>query len=425
MMDYISILAVIFMAEYRIIGGRRLLGEACTPGSKNAALPILAATVLGRRSVIHNCPNISDVQCSIEILIKLGCDVSYDGSTVVVDARGISSHALPREQMEKMRSSIIFAGGLLSRFGRFVAHQPGGCHLGARPIDLHLAAFKKLGAAVSEEDGAIAAEAEKLAGDRIFLHTPSVGATQNIMLAAILAKGTTVIENAAKEPEVIDLQNFLVTAGAKISGGGSSNIVIEGVRELRDAEYTVMPDRIVAGTYLAAAAITGGAIRLKNVVHYDMRPIVEKFIDMGTFVTLEEGAICLTAPNRLHGLGHLTTRPHPGFPTDMQPQFMAMMAIANDNTTIEETLFESRDKHVPELAKMGAKIINRYSKFFHVRGVARLEGATVEAKDLRGGAALMLAGLAAHGETVVKGAQYVERGYEAIQDDLRLLGANI
>jgi len=413
------------MAEYRIIGGRRLLGEVCTPGSKNAALPILAATVLGKRSIIHNCPNISDIQCSIEILTSLGCAVDYNGSTVVVDARGLSSQGLPKDQMEKMRSSIIFAGGLLSRFGRFTAYQPGGCELGERPIDLHLTAFETLGAVVEEESGMIVASAEKLVGDRIYLHTPSVGATQNIMLAAVLANGITVIENAAKEPEVLDLQNFLVAMGAKISGAGSSNIAIEGVCELHDVEYTVMPDRIVAGTYLAAAAITGGAIRLKNVVHYDMRPIVEKFIDMGAFVTLEEGAICLTAPNRLHGLGYLTTQPHPGFPTDMQPQMMALAAVAHDNAIIEETLFESRDKHVAELVKMGAKIINQNSKFFHVRGVARLEGATVEAKDLRGGAALVLAGLAAHGETIVTGGQYIERGYEAIQDDLLALGANI
>jgi len=425
MMVYISILAVIFMAEYRIRGGRRLLGEVRTPGSKNAALPILAATVLGKRSVIHNCPNISDVMCSLEILDTLGCDVTYDGRTAVIDAHGISSHMLPKEHMEKMRSSIIFAGGLLSRHGRFTAYQPGGCELGKRPIDLHLESFKKLGAKVLEEDGIIIAKAEKLVGERIFLHMPSVGATQNIMLAAVLADGITAIENAAMEPEVRDLQNFLVAAGAKISGAGSSTIIIEGVRELHDVEYTVMPDCIVAGTYLAAAAITGGAIRLKNVVHYDMRPIVEKFIDMGAFVTLEEGAICLTAPHRLHGLGYLTTQPHPGFPTDMQPQMMAMMACAHDNTTIEETLFESRDKHVTELAKMGAKIINRYSKIFHVRGVARLEGTEVEAKDLRGGAALVLAGLAAHGETIVKGGTYIERGYEAIQNDLQALGADI
>ena len=413
------------MAEYRIIGGKRLLGEVCTPGSKNAALPILAATVLGKRSIIHNCPNISDIQCSIEILTELGCDVTYDGRTVIVDARGVSSHVLPKEQMEKMRSSIIFAGGLLSRFGRFISHYPGGCQLGLRPIDLHIQAFKKLGARVLEEDGLIIAKAEKLEGDRIFLHTPSVGATQNIMLAATLAQGTTIIENAAKEPEIIDLQNFLVAAGAKISGAGSSSIVIEGVRELGDAEYTVMPDRKVAGTYLAAAAITGGAIRLKNVVHYDMRPIVEKFIDMGAFVTLEESSICLTAPHRLRGLDYLVTEPHPGFPTDMQPQIMAMMACAHGNTTIEETLFESRDKHVAELAKMGAKIINKYSKVFHIIGVPQLHGATVEAMDLRGGAALVLAGLAANGETIVKEAQYVERGYEAIQNDLKSLGANI
>ena len=414
------------MAEYHIKGGRRLLGEVCTPGSKNAALPILAATVLGKRCVVHNCPDISDIRCTIEILALLGCDVSYKGRTAVVDARGISRHTLPQEHMAKMRSSILFAGGLLSRFGRFVAHQPGGCELGQRPIDLHLSAFEKMGAAVQNEDEMIFAEAKKLKGTKIFLPIPSVGATQNIMLAATLAKGTTTINNAAKEPEIIDLQNFLAAAGAKISGAGSSCIVIEGVSELNDVEYTVMPDRIVAGTYLAAAAMTGGAIRLKNVGRlFDIRPIVEKFIEAGAFVTPEDGAICLTAPQKLHNLGYLTTNPHPGFPTDMQPQIMAMAACARGHTTIEETLFESRDKHVPELVAMGAKISNHNSRFFHIQGVPQLHGATVRAADLRGGAALVLAGLAAHGKTIVKDAIYVERGYEAIHNDLQALGADI
>ncbi|MCL2573060.1 MAG: UDP-N-acetylglucosamine 1-carboxyvinyltransferase [Defluviitaleaceae bacterium] len=414
------------MAEYIITGGRRLLGEVATPGSKNAALPILAAAVIGRRSIIHNCPDISDIRCAIDILRHLGCKVFYDGNTVVIDARSIITHDLPRHQMEKMRSSIIFAGGLLARFRKFSAYQPGGCHLGARPIDLHLQGFKKLGATIDIDDEKIVAKANELAGGKIHLANPSVGATQNIMIAAALADGVTIIENAAKEPEIVDLQGFMIAMGAKVSGAGSSTITIEGVHELRDAEYTIMPDRIVAGTYLAAAAITGGAIRLKNTgAHYNMRPIVEKFIDLGTFVTLEDNAICLSAPHRLHGLGYITTSPHPGFPTDMQPQLMAMLAIAHGNTTIEETLFESRDKHVPELAKMGAKIASPDSRFFHIQGAPSLHGTTVEAMDLRGGAALVLAGLAAHGQTIVKNACYVERGYAAIQNDLQALGANI
>ncbi|MCL2376833.1 MAG: UDP-N-acetylglucosamine 1-carboxyvinyltransferase [Defluviitaleaceae bacterium] len=413
------------MGEYHIIGGRRLCGEVVIGGSKNAALPILAAAALGRRSVIHNCPKISDVECTLEILEILGCDVSYDGRTVVVDARGMASHALPKEQMTKMRSSMLFTGALLSRFGQFSAHNPGGCELGKRPINLHLNAFRSLGAKVTEGEQEFFATADRLEGCKICLDFPSVGATQNIMLAATLTQGVTTIKNAAKEPEIIDLQNFLVAAGAKVTGAGTGTVVIEGVDELRDVEYSVMPDRIVAGTYLAAAAITRGSVRLKNVVHGDIRPIFEKFSEMGAAVTLEEGAICLAAPDRLKGLGYLATNPHPAFPTDMQPQIMALLATARGNCTIDEAVFESRDKHVSELVKMGAQIENCNGSIFHIEGVAQLHGATVYAKDLRGGAALILAGLAAQGKTVVKDAVYVERGYEAMHNDLQALGADI
>ncbi|MCL2396707.1 MAG: UDP-N-acetylglucosamine 1-carboxyvinyltransferase [Defluviitaleaceae bacterium] len=413
------------MGEYRITGGARLTGEVTIGGSKNAVLPILAATVLGKRSVIHNCPKISDTYCTIDILRGLGCDVGFDGHTIVVDARGIASHHLPEDLMDKMRSSIIFAGGLLGRFGLVVAHYPGGCSLGDRPIDLHLEAFRQLGALVEEEGQVIYARAKKLAGARVVMKKTSVGATQNAILAAVLAKGTTTIENAAREPEIVDLQRFLVAAGAKVTGAGTSTVIIEGVAELGDVEHTIMPDRIVAGTYLAAGAITGGHIRLNNVVYEDIKPIADRLADAGVTVTLEEKAVALAAPQRLAAIDYMATGPHPGFPTDMQPQFTAMLATAHGNSIISEKVFDARDKHVAELAKMGADIRNVDRKRFHISGVQRLHGAVVEAHDLRCGAALILAGLGAYGETVVGNSIYVERGYEAIHQDLQALGADV
>jgi len=413
------------MGEFRIKGGRRLCGEVAVPGSKNAVLPILAATVLGKKSIIHNCPKISDRDNTIEILLRLGCDVAIDGRTIIVDAGGIKSHELPEEETAKMRSSIIFAGGLLGRFGKFTAYHPGGCKLGERPIDLHLEAFCDLGAILEDDRKMIVAKAKKLSGTKINLPLPSVGATQNAMLAATLADGITVIENAAKEPEIIYLQDYLISAGAKVMGAGSCTIVIEGVTQLHDAEYTISPDRIVAGTYLAAGAITGGTVRLKHVVHEDIDPIVQKLADMGAVITRDGRAINLSAPNRLHSLDYLATGSHPGFPTDMQPQLTALLATARGASLVNETVFEARYKHIEGLVAMGAEIVNHENKIFQIEGVNHLHGNTVAATDLRCGAALVLAGLAAKGETIVKDAVHIERGYEAIHEDLQALGADI
>lgn len=412
------------MGEYRIIGGKKLKGHIKIGGSKNAVLPILAATVLGKKSIIHNCPKISDTYCTIDILKELGCDVTFEGHTITVDARGIKSYKLSRRHVEKMRSSIIFAGGLLGRFKRFSTHHPGGCKLGARPIDMHIEAFRSLGAKI-DDDTDINGTANRLMGTVIPLSSPSVGATQNIMLAAVLAKGKTTIRNAAREPEIIDLQNFLIAAGANISGAGSSEIIIEGVKELSDVEYEIMPDRIVAGTYLAAAAATGGSIRLDNIAYENIMPITKILQRTGAEIYPSYKSVTINAPKYLNGAGYVTTDPHPGFPTDMQPQLTAVLSAAKGDSTIEETIFESRDEHVAELVKMGASIRNVGGRKFHIVGVEHLHGTTVFAKDLRGGAAMILAGLRAEGESIVKNSIYVERGYEAIHHDLQSLGADI
>lgn len=413
------------MGEYHVYGGKRLFGELAIVGGKNAALPILAAAVLGKKSIIHNCPKISDTFCTMEILTKLGCDVNFEGRTAVVDTGGLDTFVLPQEYMAKMRSSIIFAGGLLGRFGQAIISPPGGCKLGERPIALHLDAFQQLGAKIWTKDGLIHIKASRLEGAKIPLSFPSVGATQNAMLAAVLARGTTVIKNAAKEPEIVDLQDFLNTMGAKVSGAGSSCLIIEGVKELQDAEYTIMPDRIVAGTYLTAATITGGEIRLTDVPNKGIRPITDLLKETGAQIWEEDNSITLSAKGRPRALRQVVTGPHPAFPTDMQPQLTALLATADGSSFINERVFESRDKHIGQLRIMGANISNRDKQNFHILGVNQLQGATVRAHDLRSGAALILAGLGAEGETVVQDCTHIRRGYEAIDKDLRVLGAEI
>ena len=408
------------------MGGKKLGGQVTVGGSKNAVLPILAGAVLGRKSIIHNCPQISDTQCTLEILTALGCGVKTSGGTVEVDARGINNWHLPPDLMGKMRSSIILAGGLLGRLGKASAIYPGGCQLGERPINLHLEAFRQLGAHVEDEDGVISIKAKRLTGAKIHLDVPSVGATQNAVLAAVRAKGATIIQNAAREPEIIDLQRFLVAAGAKVWGAGHPTIIVEGVADLRDVEYTIMPDRIVAGTYMAAAAITGGKVRLEGVNGADVRPVAAKLAQAGCAMAWEKDAAIIAAPKGgVKAVGRVDAGPHPGFPTDMQPQFTALMAVAKGECIISDGIFESRDKHIAELNSLGADITNIDSRNFSIKGVGRLHGGIVTAHDLRGGAALILAGLAAQGETVVEDAKHVARGYEDIARDLRALGADI
>lgn len=375
------------MGKYHIRGGNRTSGEISIKGAKNSVLPILTATVLNNNiSIVHNCPRILDTFVTIEILESIGCKVEFKDNTVKVDSRFINSTNISEQLVKKMRSSIIFLGGLLGRFNEVSIGYPGGCELGARPIDLHLNGIKQLGAKIQEDCMSINCSVDKLRGTKIAFDFPSVGATQNIMLCSVYAEGTTIISNAAKEPEVMDLQNFLNSMGADIKGAGTSTIIIEGVKKLNSVEYTVMPDRIVAGTYLVAAAMTKGDIILNNIVFDDMYPITSKLSQTGCYIKFEGDRLFLKAPEVLSSIEKIVTCPHPGFPTDMQPQFMAMFTIANGCSVIEENIFEARDKHISELLKMNANItcLNGGS-IFVIKGKKEIEGSVLEAKDLRGG----------------------------------------
>ena len=413
------------MGRYHVTGGRRLAGELAIQGGKNAVLPILAASVLGLgESVLTNCPNISDTRYTLKILEEMGCKVTREGGNIAVDSRPADTFQISDELARKMRSSVIFVGSLLSRFGAAKVSYPGGCVLGLRPIDLHLKGLRMLGARIDEEQGFLNCTAQRLVGADIALDFPSVGATQNIMLAAVMAEGTTRLINAAKEPEIVELANFLNAMGARVRGAGETTIEIDGVTRLIYAEHRVMPDRIVAGTYLAAAAMTRGELTLTNVSGASIRPVVAKLVDAGCRVSEDGKALKLRAPNKLCAI-HLKTQPHPGFPTDLQPQFTAMLSVADGLSVIEETVFDARNNHIPELNSMGADILQVNGNMSLVQGVEKLCGSPVASHDLRGGAALILAGLAAEGETIVEPADHVQRGYENIEADLSAIGADI
>ena len=414
------------MYQFRIRGKNRIVGELRIGGAKNAVLPMLAATCLNE-SEINNCPPIADTLESVKILESIGCKVEFKGTTLKVDSSGPLSPDIPDESVGKMRSSILFMGAMLGRCGKVNIALPGGCKLGTRAIDLHIYGLQKMGAKICLQNDKLYCEAGELKGAVIHLHTPSVGATQNLMLAAVKATGETVIQNAAREPEIIDLANFLSGMGAKIRGAGTGTVTINGVKKLRRGKpYSVMPDRIVAGTYLTAAAITGGLVTLHGVRPRDLAPVTDALTKMGCAIHCGKNCITLAGPPRLKALPHLVTEVHPGFPTDMQAQFVAALAVAQGTSTVTETIFESRHAHADELNRMGAGInVSADSRTFTIHGKNGLHGTTVEAKDLRGGAALILAGLAAEGETVVLGAEYVQRGYANIEKDLAGLGADI
>ena len=422
----IMVLGVNHMNEYHIQGKIRLAGEATVSGSKNAVLPIFAACMLnGAKSILHNCPQIQDTLISTQILEHLGCTVCVEGNTVIVDSSTANSWNVPDEFTSQMRSSTLFVGSLVGRFGKAEVSLPGGCKLGIRPIDMHTKALGAMGCSIQTGD-MLNCCTDKLQGAKIPLSFPSVGATENIMLAAVLAKGETIILNAAKEPEIVDLQGFLNSMGANVKGAGSDTIVIQGVDKLHEVEYRVMPDRIVAGTYLLAAAMTGGSIRLNKANPLDLIPVTAKLTDMGCQISEDANSISLLAPSRLKFIPKLETRPHPGFPTDLQAPFVAALALAEGTSVVEENVFSSRGGHIPELARMGADVMAlQDNRSFVIKGVEKLKGAVVKATDLRCGAALILAGLAAEGETIVKEAYHVSRGYEHIEVDLRGLGADI
>lgn len=413
------------MDTYLITGGNRLYGEILLQGSKNASLPIIAASLLiDGISIISRCPSISDTLAMKELLLALGCNVLRNKDELKIDSRTCNKAEIPEDLMKEIRSSIVLMGPMLARHGRVKLTHPGGCEIGARPIDLHLNGLRQLGAEITESHGYITCESKKLVGAEIDLDFPSVGATENIMMAATLAKGVTIIRNVAREPEIIELQNFLNKAGAKIEGAGSNVIKIKGVDRLHDVVYEVGGDRIVAGTYLCAGAITGGEVLIKGIIPEFLRATLHKLRDTGCNIkVVNKDDILLKAPERLKAV-NIKTMPFPGFPTDMQSQMVTILTLAQGTSIIMENIFENRYKYVSELSKMGANIIVE-GKTAIVNGVDYITGATVEAKELRGGASLVLAGLAAEGFTRVNGIHYVERGYENFIENLKNIGANI
>lgn len=407
-------------------GGRSLCGELCVQGAKNSTLPLLAAAVVCRgETVLHNCPELSDVGVSVRILRRLGCRCVRRGKTLSVRADGMDRQDIPHSLMREMRSSIVFLGAILARCGEARLSFPGGCEIGPRPIDLHLSALEKLGVEIREAHGCLLCRAPKgIQGGFVSLAFPSVGATENLLLAAATGHGTTVITNAAREPEIVDLAQYLNQCGARIYGAGESCVIIEGVPALYGSEYTVMPDRIVAATYMAAAAVTGGTVLLKRVQCSHLVPVLSAFEEAGCRMTQTDDTLLIRAPERLKPVRHVRTMPYPGFPTDAQAPVMAMAAVGDGTSIFVENIFESRYKHAGELNRLGAKI-KIEGKVAVIEGVPALSGAPVSAADLRGGAALVVAGLAAQGETHVLHPEYIDRGYEHLEENLRRLGAEV
>lgn len=414
------------MQSFVISGGRRLSGNIKVQGSKNSALPILVATLIVKgQSVIHNVPDLSDVRCTLKILKRLGCKIMQEGSTVIVDSSNAVETEIPEELMREMRSSIIFLGALIGRNGKATLSAPGGCEIGLRPIDLHLYAIKKLGACVDESYGRLICYAHNgLKGNKITFSFPSVGATENALLTAVTAKGRTVIVNAAREPEIIDLCDFLNKCGAQISGAGESIITVDGVNELNSVEHTVICDRIVAATYLVAGAVTGGDVELLNTNPVHLNSVLPLLEEAGCEVRVRCKAVRVKAFGRLKRIDKIVTQPYPGFPTDAQALFTTLVAVAEGTSVIVENIFENRFKHIPELLRMGAKIRTE-GRVAVVDGVKRLYGADVQSGDLRGGAALVVAGLCAEGVTSVSNIEYIDRGYADFQNSLCSLNADV
>ena len=414
-----------FVSGYCIQGANPLDGEITVQGAKNAVLPILAATIInGGRNVIHNCPMLRDVEKTIDILEALGCKVIPLGNTIVVDSGPMNEFVIKESLMRQIRSSIFFLGAIIARCGEAVVSMPGGCEIGMRPVDLHLKGLRMLGIDITEENGYIICKANKLHGAKIHLDFPSVGATENIILAAVAANGTTVVTNAAREPEIVDLQNFLCRMGASVKGAGTGTIVIEGGKNLYGVDYTVMPDRIAAGTYLACCGATGGRVFLKNVATNDMTSMLSVLDGMGAKIKQEKNSLLMTVSKRLKSFGTVRTMPYPGFPTDIQSPFLALACFASGTSVIVETIFENRFRNAEELVRMGADI-RVDGKTAVVIGTKRLHGARVCACELRGGASLVTAALGAEGTTIVTNVEYIDRGYENFEKNLTLCGANI
>jgi len=407
-----------------IAGGRPLRGRIRASGSKNATLPIMAACLLGAGvSTLRGVPRIKDVLVMQEVLEVLGARLEWQGNDLVVDTSRVESSVVPEELMRSMRASNLVLGSLLGRFGQATISYPGGCNIGSRPMDLHLKGCRALGVTFGERFGLIKAQAAHMTGAEIHLDQPSVGATENIMMAAVKSQGTTIVRNAAKEPEIVDLQNFINKMGANVKGAGTDTIRIKGVKELGAVDHTVIPDRIECGTHMLAAAITGGDVVVENVIPEHVAALIAKLREVGVVVEVNDSNVRVAANGRLQPV-NIKTLPYPGFPTDLQPQMAALLCRAQGTSVITETVFEDRMKHVAELRRLGADIkVEGQSAI--IRGPARLSGAIVEASDLRAGAALVLAGLASENGTVVENAGHLDRGYERLEAKYSELGARI
>lgn len=415
----------IILSKFQIKGGNKLFGTVRVDGAKNAILPALSATILSNGiNILKDVPDLRDVWVMIDILKSVGCKVSKEGSVVTVDSSSLNTHIVPEHLVREMRSSFVVMGAMLARLGKVDICYPGGCEIGLRPIDLHIKGLKQLGVNIIEEYGFLHASSDKITGAEIQLDIPSVGATQNIMFASLFAEGTTIIRNAAKEPEIVYLQKYLNAMGAKIKGAGTNIVRIDGVKKLNPIEFDIMPDRIVGGTYLTACAMSGGSIEVENVEPEHIQSVISKLRECGCILRVEKNKIYIMSSGNIKAIDTIRTQPYPGFPTDMQAQFMALLTKANGTSIITETVFENRFKHVEELTKMGADI-RIDGRVAIIKGVKRLTGANVLAKDLRGGAALVIAGLVAEGDTIIEGVKHIDRGYDGLEKKLMYLGADI
>ena len=412
------------MSKFIIQGGKKLEGEIEISGSKNAALPIIAATVLNAgTTTLYNVPDIQDVNTMFEILKKIGATIKRKNNKIIINTSKIHTYEIPDDLMRQMRSSVILAGALLGKYHKARFSCPGGCDIGSRPIDLHLKGFEKLGVNIKEEYGEIYCDAEKIIGTQIHLDFPSVGATENIILASCLGEGTTVITNAAREPEIEDMIKYLNKMGAKINGAGTDKVEIVGVKKLSEISYNIMPDRIETGTYLVAGAITNGNIKLLNVNSKHIEPILNKLDEVNCKLNISNNEIEIIAPKRVKAVD-IKTMPYPGFPTDMQSIFGALLITAKGTSVITENIFESRYKYTQELIRMGAKI-NVEGRIAIIKGTKKIQGTNVVATDLRGGASLVIAGLYANGVTQIDNIHYILRGYEKMDEKLKKVGAKI
>lgn len=413
------------MSEFLINGGKRLFGEVEIHGAKNTVLPLFAAAIIsGEKVEITNVPDLTDVHNMIKIIKKLGAKAEMTGDKVTIDASSLYSCEIPNELAKELRSSVFLLGSVLSRKKCAKVAYPGGCDIGLRPIDIHIKGLRDLNVIIEESCGYIYCDASDMLSGDVILDYPSVGATENLILATVLTPGTTVLHNAACEPEIVDLQNFLNKMGARVYGAGTSTVKIIGVEALKGTSYRAMPDRIVAGTYALAAAVTGGEITLKGAKQGDMRALLSKLAKTSCIITQNSDNIHIKANNRPISVQRITTQPHPGFPTDLQAPMMTLQAVSEGICVFTENIFENRFRHVTELTKMGADIIIN-GRTAVIKGVKRLHGAEVYAQDLRGGAALVLAGLNAYGTTVVKDVHHIDRGYEQMEVVLRSVGADI